>query len=152
MAPFVLPAMYALPAASTEMHEGETIPARRDLDGEGLGGCAGPVRGARRGGKLTARGTSDREVSIGIDGECGGIVGARATEQRAPNPIAEGSTLITDAGGQGTGPILPPIWPMHTPPPAWVCAPFRFPGGGENYVTTLIEGTERDDSRRWPTQ
>src|ERR1035441_9303116 len=61
---------------------------RCDHGGEHLGAGAGPDRRAGSGGKLAARGTSERDVSIGIDGECGSVVRGWAAEQRPPTLVA----------------------------------------------------------------
>ena len=61
---------------------------RRDLGGEHRGAGTRLDGRARRGGKLTARRASEHDVSVGIDGQCGCVVGGRAAEQRTPNLVA----------------------------------------------------------------
>ena len=65
---------------------------RCDHGGEHLGAGAGPDRRAGSGGKLAARGTSERDVSIGIDGECGSVVRGWAAEDLAKRPEAKAMT------------------------------------------------------------
>src|SRR5579883_2633875 len=65
-------------AAIRTDHGGECRCARAGLDSR-----------ARSGGKLAVRGTGERHVSIGRNGERGCVVSGWAAEQRTPNLVAE---------------------------------------------------------------